>query len=126
LFLRSHLWDVFNRDAYVIIKIGTNELKSEVKKHETNPVWNEQFDFTHYFPKAGKNAELFVMDKTRVTKDNCIGICAVPLPDHISLEWSNHVLNIMGKNGHLQGVLTVRTRAITEQQKKAESTKPTT
>ncbi|RLN72217.1 hypothetical protein BBJ28_00000535 [Nothophytophthora sp. Chile5] len=67
-------------DPYVVFKVGSTTRKSSIIRANLNPEWDpeETFAFIAEDPKAAI-LEVQVFDHDRISKDDKIGSCAIPL-----------------------------------------------
>jgi len=107
------------QDAYVILKLGKDTLKTSVKKDGgKNPIWNEVFDFSllSNYELSLKMAERHVEE----TDFTCQAACELqPIIEDEKQRYDKQFLELFDKTGNVIGTITISIVQIQEFQIKS-------
>ncbi|KAJ5074251.1 c2 domain-containing protein [Anaeramoeba ignava] len=70
-------------DAYCVIHIGTENLKTKIQFKTLNPIWKESFTFIDD-PKELKKIYIDIYDRDKFSKDDRVGDVKIPFADLVS------------------------------------------
>ncbi|CAL9760915.1 unnamed protein product [Musa acuminata subsp. burmannicoides] len=82
--------DATGSDPYVVVRMGGQKLKTSVKKHNVNPVWNEDLTLTVSDPT--QPVKIRVYDKDTFSRDDKMGdaeIDIVPFVEAVKMNLSD-------------------------------------
>jgi Ca2+-dependent lipid-binding protein len=90
-------------DPYIILTLGGQQFKTAVcKKGGKNPAWADSFTFDVFSDQV---LTLHLYDKDKITRDDYIGECIVPLAAACQRGFSSEWFNVVNKKGKLEGKL---------------------
>ncbi|XP_018673615.2 protein C2-DOMAIN ABA-RELATED 5 isoform X2 [Musa acuminata AAA Group] len=97
--------DATGSDPYVVVRMGGQKLKTSVKKHNVNPVWNEDLTLTVSDPT--QPVKIRVYDKDTFSRDDKMGdaeIDIVPFVEAVKMNLSDipndTIIKTMNPNRH--------------------------
>ncbi|CAL9042777.1 protein C2-DOMAIN ABA-RELATED 5-like [Musa acuminata AAA Group] len=97
--------DATGSDPYVVVRMGGQKLKTSVKKHNVNPVWNE--DLTLPVSDPTQPVKIRVYDKDTFSRDDKMGdaeIDIVPFVEAVKMNLSDipndTIIKTMNPNRH--------------------------
>ncbi|OWZ75979.1 phosphatidylserine decarboxylase [Cryptococcus neoformans Bt85] len=82
--LKNALRVSFDMDPFVVISFGKKVFRTRVIRHSLNPVWDEKLLFHVRRHEAGYLAQFAVLDWDKVSGNDMIGSCVLPLSELIA------------------------------------------
>lgn len=74
----------FDMDPFVVISFGKKVFRTRVVRHSLNPVWDEKLLFHVRRHEAGYLAQFAVLDWDKVSGNDMVGTCTLPLSELIA------------------------------------------
>ncbi|KAE8540468.1 phosphatidylserine decarboxylase [Cryptococcus gattii VGV] len=82
--LKNALRMSFDMDPFVVISFGKKVFRTRVVRHSLNPVWDEKLLFHVRRHEAGYLAQFAVLDWDKVSGNDMVGTCTLPLSELIA------------------------------------------